>query len=353
MNNIAVITFGRMNPPTVGHAKLVDKVRQIARHSGGEPFVFLSHSHDSKKNPLDYATKFKFAKKAFGKVVQGSFSRTIIQALSEVETWGYDEVIVVVGSDRVQEFSTLLKKYNGKDYKFDKIRVMSAGERDPDADDVSGMSASKMREYAEIHDLASFKQGLPPLLHGKAAEVMQAVRTGLNLKESSFDTAFENLQAVYEEDASFVIELMEARSANYSNGHFKKDDSSASYKQWRISITSAAPAISNDGVELQFTLANSYKLTNSNLGLNTASVFIAAMKFLGDYQEKFPTNEIVIKADKNEPKRAKTYEKMLKNTSYFTQGRLHPELDNFRFKEVKEPDNFSDPDKFIFILARK
>lgn len=174
-------TFGRFNPPTVGHLKLVDKVRTVASLLGSDSMVFLSHSHDDKKNPIDYATKFKFAKKAFGKIVQASMSRSIIQIMQELEKWGYEEAILVVGSDRVQEFRELLKKYNGSDYNFKKIDVVSAGERDPDSDDVDGMSASKMREAAQNQDMLAFTQGLPPLLQPKAAEVMHAVREGLNL----------------------------------------------------------------------------------------------------------------------------------------------------------------------------
>lgn len=181
MNKTAVITFGRFNPPTVGHARLVDKVRQVARLQHADPLVFLSHSYDAKKNPLAYQDKFKFAKKAFGKVMQQSASRTIIQVMQELEKFGYEKVVVVVGSDRVHEFENLLKKYNGKDYNIKEIKITSAGQRDPDAEGVEGMSASKMREFAEIHDLVNFKLGLPPLLQPKAAEVMRHVRQGLKL----------------------------------------------------------------------------------------------------------------------------------------------------------------------------
>ena len=181
MNNKTVITFGRCNPPTVGHEKLVNKVKQVGRLENADPLVFLSHSCDSKKNPLDYATKFKYCKKAFGKSVQASMSRNIIDIMKELEKFGYEEVILVVGSDRIDEMSKLLNKYNDSEYSFKSINVVSAGDRDPDADGVDGMSASKMRELAEIQDLVSFKQGLPSLLQPKAAEVMQKVREGLNL----------------------------------------------------------------------------------------------------------------------------------------------------------------------------
>jgi nicotinic acid mononucleotide adenylyltransferase len=181
MNKNVVVTFGRMNPPTIGHSKLVDKIRTAARYGDADAMVFLSHSFDDEKNPIDYAQKFKFCKKAFGKVIQGSMARTPIEVMKELEKYGYENVTFVVGSDRHREMNKLLKKYNGIDYNFNTIRVASAGERDPDGDATSSMSASKMREYAEQQDLLSFTQGLPLLLQPIAPEVMLAVREGLNL----------------------------------------------------------------------------------------------------------------------------------------------------------------------------
>ena len=175
-----VFSWGRMNPITIGHQKLVDKVRAVARLEGGDPLIFLSHSQDSKKNPLDYNQKIKLAQKAFGNTVIRSRSNTIIKVLQELEK-KYNEVILVVGSDRVSDMRTLLEKYNGKDYTFDTITVVSAGERDPDAEDVSGMSASKMRAAAKDNDLESFKNGLPPLLQRDAEKIMNDVRKGMNL----------------------------------------------------------------------------------------------------------------------------------------------------------------------------
>jgi len=116
-----VITWGRMNPPTVGHQKLVDKVKAEAKKRGAMPHVFITHTQDNKKNPLDYNTKYKIARKAFGSSVTKSNSKTIIQVMQELEKMGHTEVTLVVGSDRLNEFKTFLNRYNGKDFKFDKL----------------------------------------------------------------------------------------------------------------------------------------------------------------------------------------------------------------------------------------
>ena len=178
----AVFSFGRMNPPTVGDEKLVNKVRAVARAHKGDPLIYLSHTHKLPKDPLEYNDKIKLAKKAFGRIVKMSRANTIIKVLQELEK-KYDEVVLVVGSDRVSDFRELVNKYNGKDYTFDTIDVVSAGERDPDADDVSGMSASKMRELATNEDLKEFKSGLPRNLQRDAENIMKMVRKGLNYEQ--------------------------------------------------------------------------------------------------------------------------------------------------------------------------
>ena len=178
----AVFTFGRMNPPTIGHEKLVNKVRAVAKVHKGDPLIYLSHTHKLPKDPLEYTEKIKLAKRAFGNIVKMSRSNTIIKVLQELEK-KYDEVVLVVGSDRVREFDEFLNKCNGKDFSFDTIKTVSAGERDPDADDVSGMSASKMRELASHEDLKSFKAGLPRNLQRDAENIMKSVRKGRNYEQ--------------------------------------------------------------------------------------------------------------------------------------------------------------------------
>jgi len=179
----AVFSFGRMNPPTIGHEKLVAKINAVAKQNNAMPHLYLSQSYDSKKNPLPYATKIALAKKAFGSMVMKSRSKTLMQVAKELEDMGHTKLIMVAGSDRVEEFKTLLNKYNGKDYTFDSIEVVSAGERDPDAEGAAGMSASKMRAAAAAGDEKAFKSGLPKKLQSSASKVYQAVRDGMQIAE--------------------------------------------------------------------------------------------------------------------------------------------------------------------------
>jgi len=156
----AVVAFGRMNPPTVGHEKLAKKVSDEARKRKAMPHIYLSHSQDKKKNPLNYNDKIKYATKAFGKMVTKSSARSIIEVFKELEKMDHTEVVLVAGSDRIKEFNTLLQKYNGKEYNFKKIEVISAGERDPDSEGVEGMSGTKLRGLAKSGDFDTFKTGL-------------------------------------------------------------------------------------------------------------------------------------------------------------------------------------------------
>ena len=178
-----VLGWGRMNPITVGHEKLVNKIKDVARKNSATPLIYISHSQDAKKNPLDYDDKVSLAKKAFGnKVVQKSRSKTIMQIMKELEG-KFSKVILVVGQDRVTEFDKLLKKYNGKDYTFDNIEVVSAGDRDPDAEGVEGMSASKMRAAAASGKFDQFKSGLPRKLQRDAQDIYDLVRGGMKIAE--------------------------------------------------------------------------------------------------------------------------------------------------------------------------
>ena len=173
-----VFTFGRMNPPTVGHQKLVDKLLSEARKEKADAKVFLSHTQNNKKDPLNYAEKIRFARKGFGKIIEQSNSKTIIQVLQELQKAGYTDAVLVVGSDRVTEFSGLLNKYNGGPFSFDTIDVRSAGARDPDAEGVEGMSASKLRALAVGGDFDTFKTGLPKKLTDKdAKDVYDTIRS--------------------------------------------------------------------------------------------------------------------------------------------------------------------------------
>ena len=184
-------TFGRMNPPTTGHEKLMN---ELAKKSGKHSYrVYLSQSVDKKKNPLDYGTKVKTIRKFFPKharqVMLDKKVKNVFDAVTEIYNDGYKNVSMIVGSDRVNEFTVLLKKYNGVKgrhglYNFKKINVISAGDRDPDADDISGMSASKMREAASDGDFTKFSQGLPRnVSNSDAKKVYNEVRRGMGLRE--------------------------------------------------------------------------------------------------------------------------------------------------------------------------
>jgi hypothetical protein len=183
----AAFCFGRMNPPTVGHAQLINTVAKAAQ--GGDYFVFVSQTQDSKKNPLDYATKVKFIKALFpdqaGHVVYASELKTIMQVAEWLYNAGYRSVTFAAGSDRLDSFKKLLTDYNGKEggnvyYKFDAINFVSSGDRDPDADGIAGVSASSAREAASQGNLEAFAQATGA---GKLAKPLyDAVRKGMLLE---------------------------------------------------------------------------------------------------------------------------------------------------------------------------
>lgn len=179
-----VFAFGRMNPPTVGHEKLVDAIKAHAEKVGGEAHIYLSKSHDKKKNPLDYETKHTFAKKAFGNVVKHTpeGSSNVFGILKHLHNQGYTHATLIAGDDRIQEYKRIARDYNGpdKDYNFKKIEVKSAGARDPDAEGVEGMSASKMRSLASAGKHKEFKEGLPKNLQKHHKEVLNTLRGALN-----------------------------------------------------------------------------------------------------------------------------------------------------------------------------
>ena len=177
-------TFGRFNPPTIGHEKLINKVASVR---ADDYRIFLSRSEDAKKNPLGANEKLKIMKKMFprhARHIAINTTNMILDICTMLHNKGYTEIFMVVGSDRVREFETIINKYNDIKsrhgyYNFDNVNVLSAGERDPDADGASGMSASKMRAAAAKGDLASFKQGLPRGVN--ADEIMKSVRKGMQL----------------------------------------------------------------------------------------------------------------------------------------------------------------------------
>ena len=190
-------TFGRMNPPTIGHGKLMNV---MATKSGKNPYkIYVSQSQDAKKNPLTYDQKIKHLRKMFPKharsIILDKNARTVFEVVSSLYDQGFNKVSMVVGADRITEFETLLNKYNGVKgrhgfYNFEKINIVSAGDRDPDSEGLEGMSASKQRENANNNDFTSFSQGVPNTMSNKDAKrLFNDVRSGMGLKEM---TQFKN-----------------------------------------------------------------------------------------------------------------------------------------------------------------
>ena len=176
--------FGRFNPPTIGHEKLINKVKSLPTN---DYKIYLSRSNDPKKNPLSPRDKLSIMKKMFpshARNIEINQTNMVLDIATLLYKKGYSDVTMVAGSDRVREFETILKKYNGISsrhgmYDFESIKVVSAGERDPDAEGASGMSASKMRAAAAKGDLKSFEKGLPRGVD--ADSIMKQVRKGMNL----------------------------------------------------------------------------------------------------------------------------------------------------------------------------
>lgn len=187
-----VMTFGRMNPPTTGHLKLIDKVKEVAKKQNAGHTVVVSHSQDAKKNPLSSEQKLKHLKRYSPDTHIEASSKehpTFLQHAAKLHKQGVSHLHLVVGSDRVKEMHDKLHQYNGTHpgalYNFKKITVHSAGHRDPDAEGTTGMSGTKMREHAKNKDLASFKKGVPShVSEPHAKELMHDVRKGMGLHES-------------------------------------------------------------------------------------------------------------------------------------------------------------------------
>jgi len=194
----AVLAFGRMNPPTTGHAKLVDKVKEVANKVGGSHHVVLSHSQDKSKNPLSAKDKLKHARRFFPDTnlsVSDKEHPNFLTQAAKLHKKGVTHLHMVAGSDRVGEYHKLLHKYNGTHegalFNFKHIKVHSAGQRDPDAEGTEGMSASKMRGHATSGNFKEFRKGIPShVAEHHAKELYHDVRNSMGVKED-IDVVFE------------------------------------------------------------------------------------------------------------------------------------------------------------------
>ena len=168
------VTFGRFNPPTVGHQKLLDAAKKAA--GKGSLRIYPSRSHDPKKNPYDPDEKIDVMKQMYpdhaGNIVNDPNSKTIFDVLKQAHEDGFSSVKIVVGGDRVKEFTKISGDYNGKLYDFSDVETVSAGDRDPDAEGIEGMSASKMRKAAIEDDFETYRTGIPDTIDDKTAKMM-------------------------------------------------------------------------------------------------------------------------------------------------------------------------------------
>ena len=193
-DNTLTLAFGRFNPPTIGHEKLLGAAKKAA--AGGPLKIYPSRTQDPKKNPLDPDMKIAYMKKLFPEyeenIVNDAEMATIFDVLTTANEDGYTNVNIIVGADRQAEFENLAQKYNGDVYEFDQIRVISAGVRDSDAEGVEGMSASKLRKAVQDDDVIAFKRGIPKTVDDADAQAMfDAVRTGMKQKKKAQKESYE------------------------------------------------------------------------------------------------------------------------------------------------------------------
>ena len=193
-DNTLTLAFGRFNPPTIGHEKLLGAAKKAA--AGGPLKIYPSRTQDPKKNPLDPDMKIAYMKRLFPEyeenIVNDAEMATIFDVLTTANEDGYTNVNIIVGADRQAEFENLAQKYNGDVYEFDQIRVISAGVRDSDAEGVEGMSASKLRKAVQDDDVIAFKRGIPKTVDDADAQAMfDAVRTGMKQKKKAQKESYE------------------------------------------------------------------------------------------------------------------------------------------------------------------
>jgi hypothetical protein len=207
------VTFawGRFNPPTIGHEKLLEATAKVAR--GGAYRIYATQTTDPKKNPLDYTSKVKFMRKMFPRharaIVLDAQIKTLFDLLTKLYEEGYNKVNLIAGSDRVPEYQALTAKYNGVKgrhgfYNFEGgVNIISAGERDPDADGATGMSASKLRAAAADNDFQLFSKGMPGAFK-ETKQLFNDVRKGMGLKESHDFRSHLQLRSVSEKREAYV-----------------------------------------------------------------------------------------------------------------------------------------------------
>ena len=329
-----VTTFGRMNPPTTGHLKLIDKVKEVAHKQGAEHSVVVSHSQDAKKNPLSGEQKVKHLKRySPGTNIEKSSkeSPTIFHHAEKLHKQGVTHLHVVAGSDRVKEYKDKLNQYNGKPNKeghvpfhFKKITVHSAGHRDPDAEGSEGMSGTKMREHAKSSNFKEFRKGVPGHVSEKhAKELMHDTRKGMGLHEDVDRGLFKAIfvtggpgsgkdviirEAIAE---GRIVELNLVQAQDYLGDKQKLSEKTNDFR--REGIRNRGPLIINGPADDKDRI-NYIKEELEELGYQTMMVFVNTTDEVSKERNSLLSRMMV------ESVRQDKWSKSQRNTKYFTEA---------------------------------
>lgn len=337
-----VITFGRMSPPTTGHLKVIDKVKEIAKRNNATHSIIVSHTQDSKKNPLSAEQKIKHLKRyAAGPISEATKSGgtnfvaaskekpTILHHAAEAHNNGVTHLHVVVGSDRVKGMHELLHKYNGVKsahghYHFKKITVHSAGQRDPDAEGTEGMSGTKMREHAKSKNFSEFRKGVPSHVSDKHAhELMSDTRKGMGLHESYGRGLFKAIfvtggpgsgkdviirEAIAETNA---IELNFVQSQDYLSDKQKLSEKTSDFR--RESIRNRGPLIINGPADDRDRISY-IKEELEDMGYDTMMIFVSTTNETSKERNSLLSRMMV------ESVRQDKWTKSQENTKYFIEA---------------------------------
>ena len=287
-----VFAFGRFNPPTIGHELLVKAVKKLAENNKAAHAIYASKTQNSKKDPLPVDKKIQYLNLLFPNtnfVAASQDVPTFIQAAQQLNKH-YKHLIMVAGSDRVPEYTKILNTYNGKEYNFDSIQVISAGDRDPDSDSASGMSATKMRAAASKGDFQDFKKGLPSHVRDiDAKRLMNDVRTGLGLeiiKEQVKFTVDEIREKYFQGEIFLEGQLVESSGDYYAivkrgSNHLLLEDSNGNKVSKWIKDVSIVEDIVQGNIPNEISF-NGYATKNLHHAEDARNAFIATIQRLGN-----------------------------------------------------------------------
>lgn len=319
----AVMTFGRFNPPTVGHEKLIHKVESVAKQHNGTAHIVASHSEGNAKNPLPADKKVGYIKKVASQGTKVSSSSgeapTLLHQAAKLHSQGHQHLVMVAGQDRVKEYHTLLHKYNNVSskhghYNFKSIKVVSAGQRDPDAEGTEGMSGTKMRAHARAGEMKQFKSGLPKALHPHAEEIANHIRS---VKEDLYTEIF---TALIEDQVRISDSSWESLVNKSIKSSVTIDEIESVYNEAYI----------------DYLISPKSHLTAEQYSFNAVNSFIANKKFTEEY------NTPVAKKDFGKTKHFQALDDLDLNTANrnhtikeYSYGPLNPNAENEKFWQDK------------------